>query len=278
MSNNAENLYEELLKLGEPRPKPTKAPKEESSGNSTPVSRKNLFIHHDAHPLLLGIVLLQEFGVDWLGWEAETLWSEIQRVFKQPPLPVHNKNKIQAIRTAHVVESPWTDWETFVVVSQSLNNNIPNFQVLHKPTPAQIANTVNVLGRIAEREFSDEVQKFIAACFLDEGIYYLPPPVDFAQDEASMLRYRCSKCGNIDRDDSNEECDVCGAPESDLVKEPKFNIVPVKARYEKIVSQGEDHDELQETEEDVQVAKLLVVSDYIAHRDQQLAEQTRALK
>lgn len=275
MASRAEELYEALLKVGQSPEEKPKPPQEKPQAAS--FGKKNLFIHHDSHPLLLDIVLLKTFGVDWLAWEAETLWSEIQRVFKQPPLPVHNRNKIQAVRTAHLVEAPWTDWETFTVVSQALNNNIPNFQVLHKPTPPQIMNAVSILGRVAERMFSDEVQKFIAACFLDESLYYLPPPVDFAQDEAAMLRYRCTKCGNMDRDDSNEECDVCGAPESALRKEPTFDVESVKKRYKQILSQGDDRDELQETVEDIQVAKLLVARDYVAHRDSQLAEQTRAL-
>ena len=279
MSSRAEELYEALLKVSqspekvqEPPPKPM-----EDTDRPVPFSRKNAFIHHDAHPLLLDLLLLNNFSVEWLAWEPETLWSEIQRVFKQPPLPAHNRNKIQAVRTAHVVESPWEDWETFTVVSQSLNNNLPNFQVLHKPTPAQVMNTVKVLGRIRKLTFSDEVQKFIAACFLDESIYYLPKPMSFAQDEAAMLRYRCTRCGNMDRDDSNDHCDVCGAPEVALRKEPKFDPKPVAKRYRQILAQGEDRDELQETVEDIQVAKLLVARDYCDFRDQQLAAQTREL-
>lgn len=280
MNSREEELYEALLKVGQ-SPEETQAPppkNRENRSGTAPFSRKNAFIHHDAHPLLLDLLLLRAFGAEWLAWESETLWAEIQRVFKQPPLPVHNKNKIQAVRTAHVVESPWEDWETFVVVSQALNNNIPNFQVLHKPTPPQIMNTVKILSRIRDVEFSPEVQKFIAACFLDESIYYLPEPVEFAQDEAAMLRYRCTHCGNIDRDDENDHCDSCGAPESALRKEPKFDIKPIANRYRQILAQGEDRDELQETVEDIQVAKLLVARDYLAHRDEQLAAQTRELE
>lgn len=274
-----DELYEALNKVGpSPDSGQERAPKKrENATGPVPFSRKNAFIHHDAHPLMLDLVLLREFGIEWLAWEAETLWAEIQRVFKQPPLPLHNRNKIQAVRTAHVVESPWEDWETFVPVNQSLNNNLPNFQVLHKPTPSQIMNTVNILGRIRDVEFSPDVQKFIAACFLDESIYYLPPPVDFSQDEAAMLRYRCTKCGNMDRDDENDHCDVCGAPEKFLKKEPKFDVEPVRKRFEQIVAQGEDHDELQETVEDIQTAKLLVAMDYTAHRDRQLKEQTEVM-
>jgi len=277
MATREEELYEVLLKVGQTE-NADQTPAKIESPRPASFSRKNAFIHHDVHPLLLDLLLINEFGIVWLAWEAETLWSEIQRVFGQPPLPVHNKNKIQAVRTAHVVESPWEDWETFVVISQALNNNIPNFQILHKPTPAQIMNTVSILNRIRELIFSDEVQKFIAACFLDESIYYLPEPVEFAQDEAAMLRYRCSKCGNMDRDDSNDHCDICGAPESALRKEAKFDWRPVAKRFKNIVSKGEDRDELQETIEDIQVAKLLVARDYCNLRDQQLAEQTRELE
>lgn len=275
MQTREEELFDALQNINPPKINKTPTPTDRPVAK---FSRKNMFIHHDAHPLMLDIVLINQFGAEWLEWEAETLWAEIQRVFKQPSIPVHNRNKIQAVRTAHVVESPWIDWETFVVVSQSLNNNIPNFQLLHKPSPSQIMNSVSILNRIAKRTFSDEIQKFIAACFLDEGIYFLPEPVRFAQDEAAMLRYRCSECGNMDRDDENEQCDVCGAPESALRKESKYDVASVARRYQQILAQGEDRDELQETVEDIQVAKLLVARDYLAHRDQQLKEQTRAVE
>lgn len=246
-----------------------------SPNNSAAITKKNIFVHHDAHPLILDLLLIREFGAEWLGWEANTLWSEIQRVFEQPPLPVLSKNKIQATRTLHLTEAPWMDWETFCVVCAPLNNNIPNFEMLHKPTPAQIMAAVNMMNAIIAREWSEEVSKFIAACYLDDSIYYLPPPIDFAQDEAAMLRYRCKKCGNIDRDDENDWCDLCRADKSYLVKEPKFDVASVQRRYNEIMRQGEDRDTLQETVEDVQVAKLLVAKDYCAMRDQQLRHQAR---
>lgn len=278
MHTREDELYDALSKIGQTTEKHEGgASKDPDESSFVKLNRKNFFTHHDVHPLLLDLVLLKTFGVDWLGWEAETLWAEIQRIFSQSNIPVNSRNKVQAVRTAHVVEHPWEDWETFAVVSQALNNNIPNFQILHKPTPAQTMNTVRILQAIRDLEFSDEVQKFIAACFLDEGIYFLPEPVDFAQDEAAMLRYRCKLCGNVDRDDDNDHCDSCGGDVKYLVKEPKFDVGSVKKRYEQILSQGDDRDELQETVEDVQVAKLLVAQDYLAFRNQQLREQTREL-
>ena len=109
MRGHAEHLYEALLKIGEALGETPIELQETDGGDpeepapvvepvsTAPFSKKNMFIHHDVHPLLMDVVLLKSFGIDWLAWEAETLWAEIQRVFKQPPLPVHNKNKIQEL-------------------------------------------------------------------------------------------------------------------------------------------------------------------------------------
>jgi len=164
------------------------------------------------------------------------------------------------------------------VVLQALNNNIPSFHTMQKPTVAQIMMALDVMGKIDTQTLSEEVEMFIAAAFLDEGVYYLPPPVNVAQDWASRPRYRCRKCGRIDRDDDNDVCDSCGAPDSELTKELERDHRPVEARYRKCVSLGDDRDELQETVVDVQVAKLLVARDYVLYRQRQLSEQLRVVQ
>ena len=131
---------------------------------------------------------------------------------------------------------------------------------------------------IKKEEFSMEIAKYIAACFLDDSIYYLPPPVDFAQVEAMRIQYRCEKCGRIDVDDDNMMCDHCGAPQSSLKKEPTWDPEPVKKRYEEINKQGSDHDVLQENAVDVQVAHLLVAKEYVRFRNDQLREQAKAVE
>lgn len=244
--------------------------------SGTPVRRRNVFTHHDSHPLLLDMILLKKYGPIWLTWEAETLWDEIADDFKQN-VSASNASKIQAVRTCHLVETPWKAWEAFNPVAQALNNNIPDFRSLQKPTPAQVILTVTLLNIIKRETFSIEVEKYIAACFLDESIYYLPPPVDFAQTQAMRLRYRCNKCGRIDVDEDNQMCDSCGAPQSQLVKEPTWDPAPVEKRYNEIIKQGKDHDVLQETVVDVQVAHLLVARNYVEFRNKQLREQAKAV-
>lgn len=247
-----------------------------SDPSGTPVRKRNVFTHHDTHPLLLDMILLQKYGPIWLTWEAETIWDEIADDFKQN-VSTSNASKIQAVRTCHLVETPWKAWEAFTPVAQAFNNNIPDFRSLQKPTPAQVIYAVTLMNIVKKEEFSIEVSRYIAACFLDENIYLLPPPVDFAQDDAKRMRYRCKKCGRIDVDEDNQMCDSCGAPQSQLVREPTWDPAPVEKRYNEIIKQGKDHDVLQETVVDVQVAQLLVAKNYVEFRNQQLREQAKAV-
>ena len=247
-------------------------------GGSAPLTPRNVFEHHDSHPLLLDMLLIRKFGPLWLDWEPETIWTEIKDDFKQATISVHNRNKIQAVKLCHLLDTPWTAWEQFVVVCQSLNNNVPNFRTLQKPTIAQVMSAVDIMDRIREAKFSEEVLKFISACFLDEGVVYLPPPVDEAQQWASEPRYRCKRCGKIDRDDDNDICDSCGASSKHLVKALERDYRPVKARYDECVRLGDDRPELQETPEDVQTARLLVARDYVLSRREQLRQQVRVMR
>lgn len=253
-------------------------PEEKPSEGPAPFTAQNFLVHHDTHPLVLDIVLLDEYGTDWLDWEPETLSTEIKDDFRQSSISALNWQQIQAVKTCHLTPAPWKAWEAFGVVCQALNNNIPNFHTMQKPTIAQVMLSFDVMKKIDQQTFSEEMAQFTAACFLDEGVYYLPPPADFAQSWAANPRYRCTKCGKVDRDDDNDVCDSCGAPDSYLQKEYERDWRPVKARYDKINAQGDDHDVLQEEVVDVQVAKLLVARDYVLYRRQQLAEQLKVVQ
>jgi ribosomal protein L37E len=139
-------------------------------------------------------------------------------------------------------------------------------------------NAVKIMSHIADHTFSDDVAKFVACCALEEGVFCLPEPLDFAQDWAARPEYRCKECGRIDRDDENDECDHCGAPQSSLVRGYARDPRPAKARYEECIRKGDDRDELQETVVDVQVARLLVARDYMLQRERDLIKQAEAVR
>ena len=63
-----------------------------------------------------------------------------------------------------------------------------------------------------------------------------------------------------------------------MIREYERDPRPVKARYEECIQKGDDRDELQETLEDVQVARLLVARDYMLERKNALIQQAKAVR
>lgn len=257
----------------------TEEPQRQQAGKSDGVSfsQKRAFSYRKTHPLFLDMILLEKYGPQWLEWEPETVWSEILDDFKARSISVHVRNKINAVKLMHVAHTPWTEWEVFAVVCQAMNDNIPDFRVLQKPSPDQIIAAVNMMARIKKREFSEEVGRFVAACFLDDGVFYLPPPVSFAQEYVAQPEYRCTECGNVDTDEGNNMCDTCGAPQSALKQYLKRDYRPVMERFNKVMADGDGRDyDLEENPVDVQVAKLVRAVNWSRELDQRLTAQTGA--
>jgi hypothetical protein len=215
---------------------------------ASPVTRKTLFVHHDTHPVVYDVALLKEYGVDWFEWEAATLWSEILRDFKVPSISDHAKTKIQAIKTLHISESFWTEWEVFGWISQALNNNIPDWQTMQKPSIGQLLNAVDVATLVrADEVFSPEVQGYVAASILDEGVLYAPDELKFCQPDIDL--YAASR----------------------PVEDYASIVHETQTRYLQL--RGGASLDLQENAVDVQVAKLKVAWDYLTKRREQLKEQ-----
>jgi len=232
---------------------------EKSHVEFAPITKRNLFVHHDTHPVVFDVALLARYDLDWFTWDPQTLWREIKDDFHVPSISDHTCAKIQAIRTLHINEWFWTKWEVFCWITQALNNNIPDFLVIQKPSLAQLFNAVEIADMVRGGEtFSQEVQGWVASCMVDEGVFYAANPVAFCQDEIVQL-LRELKVG--------EEL-----------------VGPVQARYQTIMrlppqvwtASGEPI--LHETAVDIQVAKLKLAADYLAMRYRQLSDQLRLLQ
>ena len=63
-----------------------------------PQSVRAAFTSPDSHPILLDLILLREFGAEYLTWEAETLWAEVEKTWGTTTSEV-NKNRIQAVKS-----------------------------------------------------------------------------------------------------------------------------------------------------------------------------------
>ena len=226
-----------------------------------PVTRKNFFAHYETHPVVFDVALLHQYNADWYGWEPATLWREILADFHVSSISDHNKAKIQAVRTLHINEWFWTHWEVFNWITQALNGNIPDFQVIQKPSIAQLVCAIDVASIVrGDEEFNHELQMYVAAAMADEGVFYAPQPLEFCQAEIERLLVETHMPQVLD------------------------TIKDVKVRYQQVSMINDvewasaTHPVLHETPFDIQVAKLKVAFDYLKLKRQQLQSQLGLLR
>ncbi len=264
----------------------------------TPVTLRNLFTHHDAHPVVLDFAMMKAFGVEWLGWDPSTIWVMIQRTFKMP-ISEHARAKIQTVKTLHVADGPWEQWHVFEKIIQGLNNNIPKFEIMQAPTLEQFYAGIDMLEHIRVHPFADEVKRYMAAAVLHEDVLFVPAPLDFIQMEVSQPYYLCKDCGAQSSALFHDgTCDVCTkkfSPDNGLSMRPDPEILlqgkgknlelkltydpaPAAKRWEEVKDKPFAEVELQENNVDSQVAQLLAARDYTNVRRRQLAEQLTTLK
>ena len=282
------------------------APSEETiidleTAKGAPITVKNLFDHHDAHPIALYILTSIKFGADWVNWPAKVVFSEIQRVFRRT-VSRNNREKLNAIRVLHSTKDFWQEWEVFSAITQALNNNIVSFNVLTRPTIAQMMNAVEQAGSIKKTEYASEVVDFIAAVFIDEPVFYAPEPLDFVQRRIveAVAKVKCGDCGAKFEPHGIVEgrCPMCtGAfrdekplnfkPDKDapdnvgrnLTLEMPYPVETIKDKYETVSKQASNEAVLAPDKiEDIQSAKLLIARDYVNLRRAQLNRQVRLIR
>lgn len=255
------------------------------------------FSYHDAHPVAMTMVLLEKFGPDWFTWESETLKAEILTTFRATSISEHNWNKLQAVKTLTSTLGFWREWEIFEKILQALNNNIPRFDISQKCSLAQLMAGVDMANTIRNEEFGEEIQKYVSACSIEEGVTFLPPPLEFGREYLAMPMYQCLDCGTVaEYDQEDERCDYCVGRYSDdkplnnkpvegisddvgrninifLTRDPQ----PAEKRFEEFKS-GEHQNVDDSSPEDVQAGKLMVAYNYMLLRRRQLAKQLEEIK
>ena len=167
-----EEVYLEGLREQAPPPPPEMGTK--------PISKRSFLAHHDAHPFALDVMMLKAFGPTCYARDASTVWSELSRLYSTT-ISELNKNKIEAVRTLHLADTPWRRWEVFEKVIQTLNNNIPRFDTMQKCSIPQLCNGVKIMNMIRRERFRGDVPEYVAAVFMDDGVSFCPSPLDFAR-------------------------------------------------------------------------------------------------
>lgn len=263
-----------------------------------PVNLRNLFTHQDSHPVVIDFALLKAFGLEWYGWEPETIWSEIKRVFQMNISEV-NRAKVQTLKTLHVSNTPWVHWQVFEKIVQGLNNNVPHWAFMQVPSLEQLYAALDMMEHIRVMEFSSEVKLYIATAVLHEDVTFVPPPLNLVQVEVSQPYYHCKDCGSeysaLFHDGVCDSCSQKFDPEQGLSMKPKQELINkgvgtnietvlrydpalVQKRWDEVKAEPLTKVDLEENAVDIQVAKLLVARDYMNVRRKQLAEQLVTLR
>ena len=163
--------------------------------NIPPISL--FFGWHDAHPAVLGNLLLRNFGLDMLEWEAEALQQSIKKDLGVLSISNSNWQKIQAFRTLLNTVSAWSEWEIFENIILAFNNIIPNPEVLQKCSVAQLLCGVTIINSIREYEWQEDIHKYIAACAIEQGITWLPEPLQNARPYIEKPYFKCPVCDHV---------------------------------------------------------------------------------
>jgi len=155
----------------------------------------NLFLMPDAHPFVLDVALLHKYGVDWMGWEPSVLEMKIAHDFRIDDLSQLTIDKIQAVKTLHLVDTFWSSWLVFVPCSMALSGVHAEFRVLTAPTVPQAMIAVDIAAKIrSDIQYGLEVRTFLEVVYLHDGIVCPTEPMtDIVHVDAS--RYDIDTAG-----------------------------------------------------------------------------------
>lgn len=140
----------------------------------------DLFRRTDAHPIVLDLALINKFKIEWLGWELETLLSRITQEFQTPTIADVNVEKLQAVRTLHLVDDFWTRWEVFNPCVAAFNGAFADFQRMQAPEVPECMVAVDIAARIRDDlKYSTEVSAFLEVVHKHDGMLVPQAPLDF---------------------------------------------------------------------------------------------------
>jgi hypothetical protein len=159
---------------------------------------------------------------------------------------------------------------------------------------------VDIISGIRQETYSSEVRLYMAACVLEEDVFFVPPPLDFIQKEVAQPYHHCKDCGNSESALSSDGiCSNCSGrlhPEQGLSLEPRedllkqglgkntqllnrFDPTSVQKKWDEVKDKPTpEFPDIPETMEEAQVGKLLLARDCMNYRRKQLAEQLTTLK
>ena len=141
------------------------------------------------HAIPLSLILFDKIGAEVLLWDSTALHEELEDAFGS--IGIVTWERIHAMRLLHSHDMAWREWEVFENVVAAIMGEGALFSHVQPPEPEEMAVAIEVMKKVDSHPFSPEVQGYIAASCLFDGLWYLyDTPLEFAQDEIHDLDRR----------------------------------------------------------------------------------------
>lgn len=173
---------------------PTVPPKAELERTKVSnVSVAALFRNPDAHPVILDLVLLRKYNVEWMAWELETLLARVTEDFRTPTVADINVEKLQACKALHLVDDFWLRWEVFLPCCAAFNGSLADFQRMQVPDVAECMVAVDIANRIRDDvRWSTELNTYLGVVHRHGGILCPQAPLEFVKVDTEGLPVDCA--------------------------------------------------------------------------------------
>ncbi len=143
----------------------------------------------DTPPLVLLNAMTTRWRADWIQWEPETIFAEVERQFGVSP-PIQVQEKILCLQGLLQTTRAWDDWQVFQATAVTLAGRQARFDDVQDLSLAELDAAVRTMNRLRVQDLSDEVLSYIAAPAYRAGLVYLPKPLEQAQPFLDKLTKR----------------------------------------------------------------------------------------
>ena len=133
------------------------------------------------HLVTLSVLLLKELGPDYLDWDTDHLWEELEERYGS--LGTITKERINALRLLHSNSAFGDEWEVFEKVTAAIMGELPLFSLVQPPEPEEVAIAVTTARRFDKHKWDEDVKAYMVAACLDDGMwYFLGTPLAFLHE------------------------------------------------------------------------------------------------
>lgn len=184
-------------------------------------------------PVVLFFYCTKKYGHEWMRWAPEVLKRTLELDHPGVVMSKKNLNKVLAAGVVASTDSFFENWEPFHFLTQALVLGAATAENMQEHSIGEMMGAADdaiylrdhIAKLVPRPAFSDTVARYVAAQALNQNVWYLPAPLDFANDYAGMKRYRCRDCGHEGEPLFGDAlCDVCTERfDTDALREFKPN-------------------------------------------------------